>query len=60
MPPTWIFLQHPFGDSPQGKLLPQRQGRIAEAERAQMAERTRRARWEKARQGACIPWAYHV
>jgi site-specific DNA recombinase len=29
-----IFLQHPFGDSPQGKQLTQRQGIIAEYERA--------------------------
>src|SRR5215475_9221510 len=36
------FLQHPFGDSPQGNLLPQMPGMIAEYERAQMAERTRR------------------
>ena len=31
---------------------------IAEYERAQSAERTRRGRLEKARQGECIPWAY--
>src|SRR5215510_4760734 len=42
-----IFLQHPFGDSPQGKLLTQMQGMIAEYERAQIAERTRRGRLEK-------------
>jgi site-specific DNA recombinase len=53
-----IFLQQPFGDSPQGKLLTQMQGMIAEYERAQMAERTRRGRLEKARHGECIPWAY--
>jgi site-specific DNA recombinase len=53
-----IFLQNPFGDSPQGKLLPQMQGRIAEYERAQIAERTRRGRLEKARHGEFIPWAY--
>jgi site-specific DNA recombinase len=53
-----IFLQNPFGDSPQGKLLTQMQGMIAEYERAQIAERTRRGRLEKARQGAFIPWAY--
>jgi site-specific DNA recombinase len=34
------------------------QGMIAEYERAQIAERTRRGRLEKARQGAFIPWAY--
>ena len=53
-----IFLQNPFGDSPQGKLLTQMQGMIAEYERAQIAERTRRGRLEKARHGAFMPWAY--
>jgi site-specific DNA recombinase len=53
-----LFLQNPFGDSPQGKLLTQMQGMIAEYERAQIAERTRRGRLEKARQGEFIPWAY--
>ena len=50
-----IFLQNPFGDSPQGKLLTQMQGMIAEYERAQIAERTRRGRLEKARQGEFMP-----
>jgi site-specific DNA recombinase len=53
-----IFLHNPFGDSPQGKLLTQMQGMIAEYERAQIAERTRRGRLEKARRGEFIPWAY--
>jgi len=53
-----IFLQSPFGDSPQGKLLTQMQGMIAEYERAQIAERTRRGRLEKARRGEFMPWAY--
>jgi site-specific DNA recombinase len=39
-----IFLHNPFGDTPQGKLLPQMQGMIAEDERAQITERTRRGR----------------
>jgi site-specific DNA recombinase len=52
-----IVLQHPFGDTPQGTLLTQRQGLIAEDERAQILERTRRGRLEKARRGALIPWA---
>jgi len=52
------FLQKPFGDTPQGKLLPQMPGRIAEYERAQMAARPRRGRLAKARHGACMPWAY--
>lgn len=54
-----IFLQNPFGDTPQGKLLTQMQGMIAEYERAQIAERTRRGRLEKARRGEFMPWAYH-
>lgn len=53
-----IFLQNPFGDTPQGKLLTQMQGMMAEYERAQILERTRRGRLEKARQGQFIPWAY--
>jgi site-specific DNA recombinase len=53
-----IFLQNPFGDSPQGKLLTQMQGTIAKYERAQIAERTRSGRLEKARHGEFIPWAY--
>jgi site-specific DNA recombinase len=52
-----IFLHQPFGDRPQGKLRTQRQGMSAEYERAQIAERTWRGRWEKARRGACMPWA---
>lgn len=54
----WIFLQNPFGDSPQGKLLTQMQGMMAEYERAQIHERTRRGRLEKARRGEFMPWAY--
>lgn len=54
-----IFLQNPFGNSPQGKLLTQMQGMIAEYERAQIVERTRRGRLEKARSGQFIPWAFH-
>jgi site-specific DNA recombinase len=54
----WIFLQNPFGDTPQGKLLTQMQGMTAEYERAQIHERTRRGRLEKARRGEFIPWAY--
>jgi site-specific DNA recombinase len=53
-----IFLQHPCGDTPQGQRLPQLQGMIAEYERAQILERTRRGRLEKARRGAYLPWAY--
>lgn len=54
-----IFLQNPFGDTPQGKLLTQMQGMMAEYERAQILERTRRGRLEKARNGEFMPWAYH-
>jgi site-specific DNA recombinase len=53
-----IFLQKPLGDPPQGKLLTQRQGLRVEYERAQMHERPRRGRWETARRGEFMPWAY--
>src|SRR5262249_2030007 len=53
-----IFLQNPFGDTPQGKLLTQMQGMIAEYERTQILERTRRGRLEKAQRGEFIPWAF--
>ena len=53
-----IFLENPFGDSPQGKLLTQMQGMLAEYERAQILERTRRGRLDKARRGVYMPWAY--
>ena len=53
-----IFLHNPFGDTPQGKLLTQMQGMIAEYERTQILERTRRGRLEKARRGVYVPWAY--
>jgi site-specific DNA recombinase len=55
----WIFLQNPFGDTPQGKLLTQMQGMRAEYERAQIHERTRRGRLEEARRGEFMPWADH-
>jgi site-specific DNA recombinase len=53
-----VLLQHPCGDSPQGTRLIQMPGMIAEDERAQILERTRRGRLEKARLGELIPWAY--
>jgi site-specific DNA recombinase len=53
-----IFLENPFGDSPQGKLLTQMQGMLAEYERTQILERTRRGRLDKARRGVSMPWAY--
>lgn len=52
-----ILLQHLCDESPQGQLRTQMQGMIAEYERAQIAERTRRGRVEKARHGECIPRA---
>ncbi|MCB0314484.1 MAG: recombinase family protein [Calditrichaeota bacterium] len=55
-----IFLENPFGDSPQGALLAQMQGTIAEYERSQILERTRRGRLNKARKGEYMPWAYHT
>jgi len=39
-----ILLHTPFGDTPQGTLLPQMQGMIAAYARAQIPERTRRGR----------------
>jgi site-specific DNA recombinase len=53
-----MFLENPCGDSPQGKLLTQMPVRLAEYERAQMLERTRRGRLDKARRGGYLPWAY--
>jgi site-specific DNA recombinase len=53
-----MFLENPCGDAPQGQLLPPLQGRLAEYERAQILERTRRGRLDKARRGGYIPWAY--
>ena len=41
-----------------GGVLTQMQGMMAEYERAQIHERTRRGRLEKARRGEFIPWAY--
>ena len=53
-----IFVQTPFHDTPQGHLLLQVQGMMAEYEREQIKERTRRGRLAKARKGEFIPWAY--
>ena len=55
-----IFMENPFGDSPHGQLLAQMQGMIAEYERSQIADRTRRGRLHKARKTAFLPWAYRV
>lgn len=55
-----IFLQNPFGETPEGQLLTQMQGMIAEYERAQILERTRRGRLEKARRGDYLPWLHQT
>jgi site-specific DNA recombinase len=55
-----IFLTNPFGDSPHGQLLAQMQGMIAEYERSQIADRTRRGRLHKARKAEFMPWAYRI
>ena len=46
-----VFLKAPSGDTPEDELLLQFQGMIAEYERAQIAERTRRGKRHKAQQG---------
>jgi site-specific DNA recombinase len=50
------FVENPYGDSPQGRLLAQMQGMMAEYERSQILERTRRGRLHKARKGEYMPW----
>src|SRR5215831_15247341 len=46
-----VFLKSPSGETPEDQLLVQFQGMIAEYERAQIAERSRRGKRHKARQG---------
>lgn len=46
-----VFLKAPAGDTPEDRLLVQVQGMIAEYERAQIAERTRRGKRYKAQCG---------
>ena len=46
-----VFLKSPSGDTPEDELLLQFQGMIAEYERAQIAERSRRGKRHKAQQG---------
>jgi len=46
-----VFLKSPRGETPEDQLLVQFQGMIAEYERAQIAERTRRGKRHKAQQG---------
>ncbi len=47
-----VFLNRALGQSPEDELLLQMQGMIAEYERAQMLERSRRGKRHKAQQGA--------
>ena len=57
-----IFLEQPPGDDPHSALLVQIQGAVAEYERAKLAERYRRGKLYRARQGelfwANIPYGY--
>jgi site-specific DNA recombinase len=46
-----VFLKSPTGGSPEDQLVVQFQGMIAEYERAQIAERSRRGKLHKAREG---------
>jgi site-specific DNA recombinase len=55
-----IFLANPYGNSSQGQLLAGMQGVIAEYERSQILERTRRGRLHKARKGEYIAWLNHT
>jgi site-specific DNA recombinase len=47
-----VFLNHPISDSPEGQLLLQVQGIVAEYERAQILERSRRGKLHAARHGS--------
>ena len=47
-----VFLQSPSGSTPEDQLLVQFQGMIAEYERAQIAERSRRGKRHRAQQGS--------
>src|SRR5438093_7326286 len=48
---SMVFLKSPAGETPEDQLLVQFQGMIAEYERAQIAERSRRGKRHKAQQG---------
>jgi site-specific DNA recombinase len=50
------FLEQPPGDDPHARLLTQIQGAIAEYERMKIAERYRRGKLFRARQGEVICW----
>lgn len=57
-----VFLHHPISEDPNDQLLLQIQGAIAEYERAMIAERFRRGKLQKAREGHYIgakaPYGY--
>jgi len=58
-----VFLKAPSGTAPEDQLLVQFQGMIAEYERAQIAERSRRGKRHRAQQGSInvlsgAPYAY--
>jgi site-specific DNA recombinase len=57
-----VFLHHPISDNPNDQLLLQIQGAIAEYERAVLAERFRRGKLQRARDGniisAKVPYGY--
>jgi site-specific DNA recombinase len=60
-----VFLEHPISENPNDQLLLQIQGAIAEYERAVLAERFRRGKLQKARDGQFLggraPYGYrHV
>ena len=59
-----IFINRKIGESPEDELLLQMQGMIAEYERAQMLERSRRGKRHKAQKGSVnvlsgAPFGYH-
>jgi site-specific DNA recombinase len=52
-----VFLKAPSGATPEDQLLVQFQGMIAEYERAQIAERSRRGKRFRAQQGSITVWS---
>lgn len=50
------FLDRPLSDDPQGRLLQQIQGAVAEYERTLIGDRMRRGRQAKYRAGTLLPW----
>lgn len=51
-----VFLNHAPSDDPEGQLLVQIQGVIAEYERAKICDRMRRGKLHHARHGAVVSW----